>query len=269
MAINQADESREIGTLLQSERHVLEMIATGAPLAAVLDALCCIIDERSDLISAVFLVDRDGTHLTQAAGPHLPDKWRRATSSLPVKPTFTSCGAAVCRREQVIVSDVVNDPLFETLRDLACSSGIGAVWSTPFSAKDGRVLGTFAVLSPSPGAPSESNLQLVKRATHLACITVARHETEEGLRESEEGLRRSERLLRVVLDALPVGVGVVDGSGNIILSNPAAERIWSTLIRSGPDRYAESKGWWHATEKRLAPEEWPSARAFAHGETTV
>ena len=30
------------------------------------------------------------------------------------------------------------------------------------------------------------------------------------LRESEEGLRRSERLLRVVLDALPVGVGVVD-----------------------------------------------------------
>ena len=89
------------------------------------------------------------------------------------------------------------------------------------------------------------------------------------LRESEEGLRQSERLLRLVLDALPVGVGVVDGSGNLILSNPASERIWSTLIRSGPDRYAESKGWWHSTGKRLAPEEWPSARAFADGETTV
>ncbi len=37
----------------------LEMIATGAPLAAVLDALCRVIDQRSGLMSAVFLVDAD------------------------------------------------------------------------------------------------------------------------------------------------------------------------------------------------------------------
>lgn len=86
---------------------------------------------------------------------------------------------------------------------------------------------------------------------------------------AEEALRRSERLLRLVLDALPVGVGVVDLSGNIILSNPATEQIWSGVIRSGPDRYAESKGWWYATGKRIAPEEWPSVRAFAKGETSV
>ena len=86
---------------------------------------------------------------------------------------------------------------------------------------------------------------------------------------ADEALRRSERLLRLVLDALPVGVGVVDLSGNMILSNPASEHIWSGLIRSGPDRYAESKGWWFASGKRIAPEEWPSARAFTKGETTV
>src|SRR6202043_1225729 len=48
-------------------------------------------------------------------------------------------------------------------------------------------------------------------------------------KRSEEGVRRSERLLRVVLDALPVGVAVVDPAGDIILSNPASERIWSGL----------------------------------------
>jgi PAS domain S-box-containing protein len=88
-------------------------------------------------------------------------------------------------------------------------------------------------------------------------------------KHAEESLQQSERLLRLVLDALPVAVAVTDHSGDITLSNPAARRLWSALIRSGPHRYAESKGWWHATGKRLAPEEWPSARALINGETSV
>ena len=88
-------------------------------------------------------------------------------------------------------------------------------------------------------------------------------------KRAEEGLRRSERLLRLVLDALPVGVSVVDGSGDIILNNPASQRIWSGSIRSGRERYAESKAWWHATGKRLEPEEWASVRACVNGEASV
>src|SRR6266850_2010834 len=88
-------------------------------------------------------------------------------------------------------------------------------------------------------------------------------------KRAEEGLRRSERLLRLVLDALPVGVAVVDRSGDIILSNPASRSIWSGSIGSGRERYAESKGWWHASGKRLRPEEWASVRAIVNGETSV
>ena len=96
-----------------------------------------------------------------------------------------------------------------------------------------------------------------------------REEIEYTLRQQRDELRQSERLLRLVLDALPVGVAVVDLSGDIILSNPASQRIWGGLIRSGRERYAESKGWWHATGKRLAPGEWASVRAFVNGETSV
>jgi signal transduction histidine kinase len=261
MATDQVGESRDADTLLHGERQVLEMMAAGAPLAAVLDALCRVIDQRSGLMSAVFLVDGDGKHLTQIAGPHLPDEWRRATSSVRVT-AAGACGTAVSRREQVVVPDISADPTYDVYREAARAAGLGAVWSTPFYAQDRRVLGTFAVYSPAPGFPSELNLQLVKRATHLACIAVERQQTEEGLRDSEH-------LLRLLLDALPVGVGVVDLSGDIILSNPAAQRLWSALIRSGPERYAESKGWRHATGERLAPEEWPSVRAFVNGETSL
>ena len=89
------------------------------------------------------------------------------------------------------------------------------------------------------------------------------------LQESETRFRENERLLRLVLDALPVGVAVVDRSGDIILSNPASERIWSRSIRSGRQRYAESKGWWHSGGAPVAPAEWASARALVSGETSV
>ena len=165
--------------------NVLELIATGAPLADTLDALCRAIDERSGLMSAVFLLNREGDRLSQAAAPHFPAGWRDATRSFDAVSTVTSCGAAVHRREPVIVSDVFSSPLFTSLRDLARVNGIESVWSTPFFSKEGRVLGTFAVASHQQGHPSEAHLGLVSRATHLASIAVERHLTEKELRESE------------------------------------------------------------------------------------
>jgi signal transduction histidine kinase len=74
----------------------------------------------------------------------------------------------------------------------------------------------------------------------------------------------------VVLDALPVGVVVVDVSGTVILSNPASQQIWGrSMLRTGQERWAETKGWWHATGRRVAPDEWASARAIAASETSV
>jgi PAS domain S-box-containing protein len=88
-------------------------------------------------------------------------------------------------------------------------------------------------------------------------------------KRAEEELQRSERLLRLVVDGLPVGVVVTDRSGDIILSNPASRHIWGGMIQSGKARYLESKAWWHATGKRVAPEEWASMRALLRGETSV
>src|SRR5579864_626024 len=133
------------GTLLSGEHHVLELIATGAPLGDVLDALCRVIDEQSGLMSSVFLLDRDGAQLSLAAAPHVPEAWRETTRSFRVTPTGSACGAAVTHREQVIVTDVLASPLLAGSHETAKASGIASLWSTPFFSEDGRVLGTFAV----------------------------------------------------------------------------------------------------------------------------
>jgi PAS domain S-box-containing protein len=183
MATQPALESSDHGTSLGGD--VLELIATGAPLSDALDALCRAIDERSGGMSAVFLLNREGDRLSQAAAPHFPAEWRDATRSFEALPTMTSCGAAIHRREPVIVSDVLSSPLFTSLREVARANGIHSVWSTPFFSKEGQVLGTFAVASHEEGKPSEAHFELVSRATHLASIAVERHLTEKELRESE------------------------------------------------------------------------------------
>ena len=264
MTARSTREPFEDGTLLRGERHVLELIATGAPLESVLDSLCRVIDEQSGQISSVYLLDRDARQLAFAAGPGVPEAWREATRTFAATPTNTACGAAVNSRTQVIVADLLGSPLYAyaAWRDAARASGIASVWSTPFFSKDGDVLGTFAVYGHEIRRPDDGQLRLVDRATHLASIAVERHRTEEDLRESE-------RLLRVVLDTLPVGVAVVNRDGDIILSNPASRRIWSGMISSGSERYARSRGWWHGTGKVVEPHEWASARALSRGDSSL
>jgi signal transduction histidine kinase len=74
-------------------------------------------------------------------------------------------------------------------------------------------------------------------------------------------------LLRQVLDALPLSVAVVDCKGDVLFANPASTRLWGRVIRSGGERYEKSAGFWHDTGKRIAPDEWPSMRALARGES--
>src|SRR5258705_8725099 len=86
-------------TSITGERQVLELIATGTGLDAVLDALCRLIDRESGLISAIYLLDGDARQLTFAAGPRVPDAWQQVTKSVAASPTNGACGAALHKRD--------------------------------------------------------------------------------------------------------------------------------------------------------------------------
>jgi len=88
-------------------------------------------------------------------------------------------------------------------------------------------------------------------------------------KQAENALQRGEELLRLVLEAIPVGVVVMDADGNVVLSNPVSALIWGAVVRDGPERYAASAGWWHDSGRRIAPDEWASVRARRTGETSL
>ena len=145
--------------MLNGERRVLELIATGAPLPDVLDALCRVIDEQSGQMSSVYLLERDGRHLIFSAGPDVPEVWREATRAFAATPANTGVHA----RAQVVVPDMLTSPLYADWGDAVRAAGFASVWSTPFCSKDGDPLGTFAVYSRESRRPDAAQLELVDR----------------------------------------------------------------------------------------------------------
>lgn len=88
-----------------------------------------------------------------------------------------------------------------------------------------------------------------------------------GLGERND-TQTSERLLRLVLETLPLSVQVMDREGKLILFNEeAVRRIWGAVIAPPGERYARSIGYWHESGERIARDEWASQRALRHGES--
>ena len=124
------------------------MIAMSAPLEIVLDYLMRLVESQVTGISgSVLLLDNDGVHLRHGAAPSLSKAYASAIGGVRIGPKVGSCGTAVYRRETVIVSDIMRDPLWEDFRELAAAHGHRSCWSSPILSHQGEVLGTFALYS--------------------------------------------------------------------------------------------------------------------------
>jgi PAS domain S-box-containing protein len=88
-------------------------------------------------------------------------------------------------------------------------------------------------------------------------------------KQAEEAWRQNERLLRNILELLPVGVWIADKNGFITYGNPAGQRIWAGYRYVGVEQFGEYKGWWLDTGKRIEPEEWGVTRAIRKGEISL
>jgi PAS domain S-box-containing protein len=191
--------------LLAGEKRLLEMIATGVALKAILNALCLIIEEqRSGTLASVLLLRPNGLHLKSVAGPSLPKEWTEQMENLPIGPCAGSCGTAAYRGSPVIVSDIATDALWNVPehRASALKHGLRASWSNPVISSKGKVLGTFCMYYRETRSPNSQDLELIELATDLVRIAIERDRAEEALRASEQLARGQVEALTYSLDVL-------------------------------------------------------------------
>lgn len=173
----------------ESVLDVLKLIVGGAPLHDVLAAIAILVEARRDgTLCTIWLPDNEGHHLYCAAAPGLPG-FSSNVGTMEIGPQGASCGAAAYRKEPVIVTDILSDPVWDLYRDRMRPYGIRAVWSRPLLSSQGRVLGTFAILYREVRSPGADDLLLIENASHIAGIAIERQLDEERLRLERDRLR--------------------------------------------------------------------------------
>ncbi|QKW13771.1 GAF domain-containing protein [Verrucosispora sp. NA02020] len=174
--------------LMAEHRALLEQIARQAPLTEVLDGMARCIENLAPLevLVSVLLADPDGRHLRHGAAPSLPDFYNEAIDGIATGEGVGSCGTAAHRRQPVVVTDIATDPFWNDFRELADRAGLAACWSTPILARDGGLLGTFAMYHRVPRVPQDTDLAIARLFAGTAALAIERHHIERAQKAAEE-----------------------------------------------------------------------------------
>jgi two-component system, sensor histidine kinase and response regulator len=180
--------------VIEEERRVLELIAKGASLKEVLNALTAAIERMApDCYCTVLLLDEEGKRLWEGSGGGLPPAYMQGVNGLEIGPDVGACGSAAYRNETTIIEDIANDPRFGAAQGFVLSFGLRACWSVPIRDSKQKVLGTFAMYHKRPATPHDRDLRVVEAGAHLAGNAIERLRSEEKLRDNAERIAMAER----------------------------------------------------------------------------
>ncbi len=169
--------------------NLLKLILAGSELSEVLTIIAGLVESQGNgTLCTIWLPDADGNYLYCAAAPSLPG-FAENVGRMSVGPRGASCGTAVYRKKPVYVADILRESIWDDYRDLVLPFGIRAVWSLPMFTREGKVLGTFAILYREVRNPDVIDLQLIESASHIAGIAIERHLDQEALRHERDRLR--------------------------------------------------------------------------------
>lgn len=164
--------------------EVLELLATGASLPEILNALVSNAEKHNpEMICSVLVLDEQGKHLLHGAAPSLPDFYNDAINGIEIGPTVGSCGATAYSGERVIVEDVMAHPYWEAFRDLAAQAGLRACWAEPIFSCSGDILGSFAIYYLEPRTPLQQDLKFIQDSAQLAGVAIEHKQSEAKLHQ--------------------------------------------------------------------------------------
>lgn len=213
----------------QLQQRALELALEDAPLEQVLAVLAQMVESqsRSDLRASILIVDDQGQHLLHGAAPSLPAAFSASIHGIAIGPAAGSCGTAAYLRSRVIVQDIEHDARWTRYKDLALAHGLRACWSVPILTAQGLLLGTFALYSQIPRAPTTRENEVVDLAVRTTALIIGRRREIRERLENAAALREREAELTFTLASAKLGTWSIDFTrgGFVSMSAEAAAML--------------------------------------------
>ncbi len=178
--------------ILELEKKVLVLnFMPDYPLAKMAEELLLGIESIfPEMYCSILELDAEQEHVYHLSAPRLPAEYKAAIDGEPIGPYAGSCGTAAYHREQVIVSDIADSPLWEKYKDAILRHGFKACWSTPvISARSSKVLATFAIYYTTVREPVKDELLMIERTVNILRTLIERKRNEEHLSEQTRRLQ--------------------------------------------------------------------------------
>ncbi|TAL86523.1 MAG: PAS domain S-box protein [Rhodanobacter sp.] len=218
------------------QRQILGAIARQQPLSDVLESIVHAYEAHHPDALCTILLLRDGC-MHHGAAPSVAPAYCRGIDGSPIGPVAGSCGTAAWREERVVVADIANDPLWADYATLALQHGLRACWSTPIRARDGGVLGTFAVYYRETREPGPEEMAGLDTLALLAGVAIEHEQAFQRLSESEQRFRS-------LFEHHPDGVFALDVAGRLLQANATAGALLGEVNRPGDpfvERFAKAE----------------------------
>ena len=138
-----------------------------------------------------------------------------------------------------------------------------------FFRMDGSTFDVACAASPifKAGKPVATVIE-IRDVTEQKQQAQERIENERRAMQLAKSAEARQHQLDALLDATPIGIGMADAQGKLVVLNRANRELWGQdmVIAEDVGQYREYKGWWADGAahqgRRLRPEEWALARAL-------
>ncbi|BCK88089.1 hypothetical protein MIZ01_1889 [Sideroxyarcus emersonii] len=239
--------------ILHLQQAILESIARGGEITALINQLCKLVEQLlPNSVASVMLLDESRELLNVYAAPSVPPEGISQLNGLRPGPGGGSCGNAVFRKEPQFVENTFTDPRWQNLRQLAYDFNLCACWSMPIFSAQGAVIGSFALSSFEHRLPSDFHRKLLEIGASIVGIALERSKTQESL-----------RLFEKVYDGSEEGFMITDLNQRILSVNRAFCKVLGyepeEVIGETPRKLASGHH-----DKSFYSAMWESIEVFGH-----
>jgi PAS domain S-box-containing protein len=173
--------------LLSLERSIFEIAADSAmPFARVMHILLEGVEKIHPGSYTSVMILKDDLSLEPLAAPRLPAGFREAMEGPGLDPSNCFGGAAMYRKQTVIIPDMEKDQPEGRLKELALEHGLQASWALPVLHSSGRVLGSFTIYHKAPKSPTQVEMSSFDRIRNIIRILIENHNSLQELKTANE-----------------------------------------------------------------------------------